>query len=101
MRCSTWPWCSPPRRWSSRAATCAERSAMNGGGQAPREPPPRAPARPGVLLLGALLLTGALYANALHGPFVWDDHGLIGRSRLARTLDPVAHLGGAFWDQAA
>lgn len=62
----------------------------------PENPGPRAP-RSAVLLFAVLGLTAAAYANALHGPFLWDDRILIVDAPSVHRIS-VAPFGDAFWN---
>jgi tetratricopeptide (TPR) repeat protein len=45
------------------------------------------------------LLVVAVYARSLGNELVYDDHLLIERNPIIRTLDPVTHLGSHFWER--
>jgi len=51
-------------------------------------------------LTAALLLTAAIFlvfGGSLGNSFVHDDHPMVERNPVIRTLDPVQHLQGDFW----
>ena len=47
--------------------------------------------------LGALTLL--VYAPVLVNGFVYDDHHLVERNPVVRTLNPATHLGADFWSR--
>jgi tetratricopeptide (TPR) repeat protein len=53
-------------------------------------------------LLAALLLTAAVmlvFGRSIGHGFVYDDHQMVERNPVVRTLDPVTHLKGDFWSR--
>lgn len=49
-----------------------------------------------LLLFAAVFLT---FGSTLKNGFVYDDHSLIERNRVVRTLEPVPHLTSAYWSR--
>jgi tetratricopeptide (TPR) repeat protein len=50
--------------------------------------------------LAAVILTAAVFlvfGQSLKNEFVYDDHQMVERNPVIRTLDPATHLGGDFW----
>lgn len=50
--------------------------------------------------LAAVLLTAAVFlvfGQSLNNDFVYDDHQMVERNPVVRTLDPATHFGGDFW----
>ncbi len=52
---------------------------------------------PHLVAIAILAVVLAVYGRTLGNGFVSDDHRLIERSAVVRTLDPAAHLGAPFW----
>jgi tetratricopeptide (TPR) repeat protein len=51
---------------------------------------------PGILSLVVVL---AVFGRTLGNGFVFDDHPLVERNPVVRTLDPLSHLGASFWSR--
>jgi tetratricopeptide (TPR) repeat protein len=52
------------------------------------------------VVLATVFLTVAVFlvfGQSLKNEFVYDDHQLVERNPVIRTLDPATHLGGDFW----